>query len=59
MIESGRNRNLNRPINTKNIQSVIKKLPTNISLGPDSFTENVEKRENVGGIVNWYSPYGK
>ena len=30
--------NLNRPIISNEIEAVIKKLPTNRGLGPDSFT---------------------
>lgn len=31
--------NLNRPITSKKIESEIKSLPTNKSLGPDGFTD--------------------
>ena len=31
--------NMNRPITSTEIESVIKKLPTNKSIGPDGFRE--------------------
>ena len=36
--EPGRNENMNRPITSNEIETVIKNLPTNRSSGPDGFT---------------------
>ena len=37
-LNQGEIQNLNRPIRNKEIESVIKNLPTQKTLGPDSFT---------------------
>ena len=37
-IKPGRNRNINKPITSTEMETVIKNLPTNKSTGPDGFT---------------------
>ena len=45
--------NLNRQITTNEIKSVIKKLPTNKSPGPDDFRGKIYKRNiDQGGILH-------
>ena len=35
--------NLNRPVTSKKVKAIIKKIPTNKSLGPDRFTGSFTK----------------
>ena len=44
--------NLNRQITTNEIKSVIKKLPTNKSPGPDDFRGKIYKRNIQRGITS-------